>query len=85
MVNSMDPKDYQEDIENINSPTLVMVGRKDESFFADKFKEVFAVSKYATTNIVEEAAHLNVVDHPTALKIIENWLVDLQPKQANES
>ena len=82
MVNSMDPRDYQEDIENISSPTLVMIGRKDESFFADKFKEVFAVSKYATTNIVEEAAHLNVVDHPKTLKTIENWLVDLQSRQA---
>jgi non-heme chloroperoxidase len=74
MAMSMDPKDFKSDIKNIYAPAIVLVGGDDESFYADKFDEVFSSSEYAETHIIEGTAHLDVIDNKESLGKITDWL-----------
>jgi non-heme chloroperoxidase len=71
------PKDYADDIAAINTPCLVLVGGKDESFYPEKFPTVFEpAQRWAQTAILADANHLNIVSRKeTADRIIE-WMGD---------
>lgn len=77
MAMSMDPEDFRADIENIYAPTIVLVGGDDESFYPDKFAEVFAKSDYAEAHVIKGAAHLAVIDNSESLSKIREWLGNL--------
>ncbi|WP_439880070.1 alpha/beta hydrolase [Pontibacter sp. MBLB2868] len=80
MAMSMDPKDFKADIKNIYVPTLVLVGGDDESFYPDKFAEVFSTSDYAETHVIKGIAHLAVIDNSESLSKIRAWLGNLNQK-----
>ena len=69
------PENYMEDITNINTPCLVLVGGKDESFYPEKFKVVFEpVKKLVKTEILSEANHLNIVSNQEIFERIMTWI-----------
>lgn len=69
------PKNYQTDIENISVPTLVLVGRNDESFYPGQFKIVFEpAKKFVKTEMMDEANHLNIVSREASVNRIIEWL-----------
>ncbi len=69
------PKNYKEDIPKINIPALVLVGGKDESFYPEQFKVVFAPAQnYVKTEILENANHLDIVKKEETVKQIIKWI-----------
>lgn len=71
---SFQPNNYLDDIKKLNRPTLVLVGEKDEGFYADKFPQAFALAeKYAQVSIIPGAKHLDIFTRPEARQIIEHW------------
>lgn len=40
------PKNYKEDIRNINIPCLVLVGKQDESFYPEQFEVAFKPARH---------------------------------------
>jgi pimeloyl-ACP methyl ester carboxylesterase len=69
------PKNYKTDIENISVPTLVLVGRNDESFYPGQFKIVFEpAQKFVKTEMMDEANHLNIVSSNESVNRIIEWL-----------
>ncbi|MGO4912502.1 alpha/beta hydrolase [Leeuwenhoekiella sp. W20_SRS_FM14] len=71
------PKDYKKDITNLRTSSLVLVGAEDESFYPNKFKEVYSpASKYADVQILENVNHLNIVKDSEVLKRIENYILN---------
>ena len=71
------PNDYEKDIANLRTSSLVIVGEEDESFYSSKFKEVYKpAAKYADIQIMENVNHLNIVKDSDALKRIENYILN---------
>ncbi|MFV8226118.1 alpha/beta hydrolase [Christiangramia aquimixticola] len=71
------PKDYEKDIANLRTSSLVLVGEEDESFYSGKFKEVYRpAAKYADIQIMENVNHLNIVKDSDVLKRIENYILN---------
>ncbi|WP_298529504.1 alpha/beta hydrolase [uncultured Christiangramia sp.] len=71
------PNDYEKDIANLRTSSLVLVGEEDESFYSSKFKEVYRpAAKYADIQIMENVNHLNIVKDRDALKRIENYILN---------
>ncbi|MFV8226129.1 alpha/beta hydrolase [Christiangramia aquimixticola] len=71
------PKDYENDIANLRTSSLVLVGAEDESFFSSKFKEVYSPAfKYADVQIMENVNHLNIVKDSDVLTRIENYILN---------
>ncbi|WP_257670765.1 hypothetical protein [Parapedobacter tibetensis] len=69
------PKDYQEDILRIETPSLVLVGKNDESFYPDQFKTVFEPAEnWVSVKILQDASHLDVVSDKKTIKEIMNWI-----------
>lgn len=69
------PKNYKKDISNINIPSLVLVGEKDESFYPKQFKIEFQpAKKYVKTFIIPNANHLNLVNNQHTFKLIKKWM-----------
>ncbi|MBY0425093.1 MAG: alpha/beta hydrolase, partial [Cytophagales bacterium] len=61
MAMTFNPNNYKTDIEKINVPTIVLAGDKDESFYVNQFKSVFAESKYSKVDIIPQAKHLDIL------------------------
>lgn len=71
------PKDYEKDIANLQTSSLVIVGAEDESFYSSKFKEVFRpASRYTDIQIMENVNHLNIVKDSDVLNRIENFILN---------
>lgn len=71
------PKNYKEDISQTKTKTLVIVGKNDESFYSNKFKEVFSpAAGYIDVKIIDDATHLGIVKNDKAIDIIKNWILN---------
>lgn len=69
------PKDYEEDIANLRTSSLVLVGNEDESFYPNKFKEVYSpASRYTDIQIIQNVNHLNIVKDNDVLEKIEKYI-----------
>ena len=71
------PKNYKDDIKNINIPCLVLVGRQDESFYPEQFQIAFEPSnKFVKTEILDNANHLGLVSNQETFERIREWMKD---------
>lgn len=62
MLSSINPRQkYQEDIDKIRQPTLVLVGEKDEIFWPEKFKDLFGSIQNIQVRTIPNATHLSVL------------------------
>ena len=69
------PKNYKDDIKNITIPSLVLVGKKDESFYPEKFAAVFEPAhNFVKVEVLDEATHLNIVSREESLNKVIEWL-----------
>lgn len=74
MTMNFDSKDYQQEIKNINIPSLVLVGKEDESFYPEQFPIVFEPSKkFVQVKIIENAKHLDIVKNNKIINLIKEW------------
>lgn len=70
------PKNYETDIINLKTKALVVVGEKDESFYTNKFKEVFNPSEnYTKIELIKNANHLDIVKNKESINSIKNWIL----------
>ncbi|WP_461535167.1 alpha/beta hydrolase [Spongorhabdus nitratireducens] len=75
------PNNYLEDISSISMPALVLVGENDESFYPDKFSEVFDDTKqHIDIHIVDSANHMNIVDAGISGKHLVDWHIKSKAK-----
>ncbi len=73
------PKNYKEDIKNINIPCLVLVGKQDESFYPEQFEVAFKpAAKFVKTIILNDAKHLSLVDKQKTFEIIKEWVKETE-------
>lgn len=70
---SFQPNNYKEAIKKIHHPALVLVGDKDESFYADQFQKVFKESALCEVKVIPGATHLDVLNNQESKKEITNW------------
>ncbi|TQD36246.1 alpha/beta hydrolase [Haloflavibacter putidus] len=69
------PKNYEKDIANVRTNSLVLVGSEDESFYSNKFKEVYSpAAEYTDIQIMQNVNHLNIVKDSEVLKKIAKYL-----------
>jgi pimeloyl-ACP methyl ester carboxylesterase len=69
------PDNFDREVRQLKTKTLVMVGDNDESFYPNRFKEVFAPAKdFVTTNIIPNANHLDIVKNDEVILKILNWI-----------
>lgn len=69
------PKSYANDIKHLNTKSLVLVGENDESFYPNRFEEVFEPAEsFVTVKIIPKANHLDIVKNNEAINIIINWM-----------
>ena len=68
------PNNYIDDISKITIPTLVLIGQNDESFYPEKFYEVFDASKSnIDVHIIKNANHMNIINTDDSNNHIVNW------------
>jgi len=71
------PRNYEKDIAKLQTSSLVLVGDEDESFYSNKFKEVFSpASKYTDIQIMENVNHLNIVKDSEVLNRMEKYILN---------
>lgn len=74
MTINFNPKNHKKEIENINIPCLVLVGKQDESFYPEQFPITFnRAKKFVRLEILDSVKHLDIVKSHKALKIIKEW------------
>ncbi|QIZ76903.1 alpha/beta hydrolase [Ferrimonas lipolytica] len=72
---SLAPQDYGMLLGNNKAPILVLVGAKDESFYADRFESTFAaVAPHAKVQIITNVTHLGLPNDSRAMKSINQWV-----------
>jgi alpha-beta hydrolase superfamily lysophospholipase len=71
---NFDSKDYQQEIDNINIPCMVLVGEEDESFYSEQFPIVFEpAKKFVQVEIMENVKHLDIVKNNKTFELIHEW------------
>lgn len=77
MTINFNPKNHIEEIKSINIPCLVLVGKKDESFYPDKFPNTFAACKnFVRVDLLDDVKHLDIVNSQKTFEIIKSWNSD---------
>ena len=79
LLSSLDPSPVLEDgLENMKSGLLVVAAGRDELFTASQYKPVISeYAKNAEFQIVDNANHINLLNSPKTLTIIQKWLSNL--------
>jgi alpha-beta hydrolase superfamily lysophospholipase len=75
---SMSPKDYQASLTADNKPLLVIVGRNDEAFHADRYPPIINLHRNGETVLIEGENHDSVIRSQAAFDAIRSWLLNLQ-------
>ena len=74
LTTSFGPNNYASDIRLIDRPALVIIGSEDESFYAEKFEQVFAeADELADVEVISGVKHLDVVNDKQAHSVISSW------------
>jgi pimeloyl-ACP methyl ester carboxylesterase len=77
MTMNFDSKNYKEEIEQIDIPCLVLVGKQDESFYPEQFPIAFEpAKKFVKTEVLDSANHLSLVSNQETFVKIKDWLND---------
>ena len=77
MTINFNPKNHKDEIQNINIPCLVLVGKQDESFYPEQFPMTFnTAKKYVRLEILDSVKHLDIVKSQKAFEIIKEWNKD---------
>ena len=71
------PTHYKHDIIKLKTPTLVLVGNADESFYPERFQEVFQpAAAFTRVQRIPNANHLNIVKNEEVLTQIRELLLE---------
>jgi len=71
------PTHYKHDIIKLKTPTLVLVGNADESFYPERFQEVFQpAAAFTRVQRIPNANHLNIVKNEEVLTQIRKVLLE---------
>ena len=71
------PTHYKHDIIKLKTPTLVLVGNADESFYPERFQEVFQpAAAFTRVQRIANANHLNIVKNEEVLTQIRELLLE---------
>lgn len=71
------PENYEQDIAKLETHSLVLVGEEDESFYSNKFKDVFKpASAYTDIQIMENVNHLDIVKDKEVLNNIKQYILN---------
>ncbi|RXG30331.1 alpha/beta hydrolase [Leeuwenhoekiella palythoae] len=71
------PTHYQHDIIKLKTPTLVLVGNADESFYPERFQEVFEpAAAFTRVQRIPKANHLNIIKNEEVLTQIRELLLE---------
>ena len=74
MTINFNPKNHKGEINNINIPCLVLVGKQDESFYPEQFPITFKpAEKYVRLELLDGVKHLDIVKSHKTFEIIEEW------------
>jgi alpha-beta hydrolase superfamily lysophospholipase len=73
MVNAA-PAEHAPALSAVDAPMLVVVGRNDEAFVADRFPAVVEEYSDGQVHIIDGESHYSIVESTTAMEIIERWL-----------
>lgn len=77
MTLNFNPKNYKDEIRNIEIPCLVLVGKQDESFYPEQFPIVFdTAKKFVRVEILDNVKHLDIVKSHKTFEIIKEWSKD---------
>lgn len=69
------PKDFEDEVKQLSTKSLVFVGERDESFYPNRFEKVFEpANSLVTVNLIPEANHLDIVKNDEVLAEIKNWI-----------
>lgn len=69
------PKDFEDEVKQLSTKSLVIVGERDESFYPNRFEKVFEpANSFVTVNLIPEANHLDIVKNDEVLAEIKNWI-----------
>jgi non-heme chloroperoxidase len=78
LMNGFAPRDYRSDLRAMCEPTLVVVGRDDAAFYADRFAPVFEeLAPHARVEMVSGVGHLELVADPQVHTGVVSWLREL--------
>lgn len=75
---SFSPRDYGKDLTAITQPLLLLVGKKDETMFADKYQALISNnainSQQAEVKVLPNLSHMGIVVSPDVRPDIQAWL-----------
>ncbi|WP_147803844.1 alpha/beta hydrolase [Alkalicoccus halolimnae] len=72
---SMHPgNEYEKDIASMNDEVLVVAGREDESFHAEKYEKVFNVQEQAEIILLNDLSHFGPIHNEQSHEEIAAWL-----------
>lgn len=73
---SLHPRDdYAADLAALDAPTLVLVGKNDQTFQADAYPAVFQdAAPEAEVRLLPDVGHLDLVAAPAAVTAVKTWL-----------
>ncbi len=75
MVMSYTPRrDLTRDLTGLRRPLLVLVGDRDESFYAERYEPTIAPHAKGTFTVLPGVTHLGLVVNPRTTEEIEAWL-----------
>ena len=77
---SMTPDDYQQGLQAIKSPLLVLVGSRDEVFNAEKLRHAILENTKAETQIIQDATHNGIRHNTQSFDLIEKWFSAISAK-----
>ncbi|SFF14591.1 alpha/beta hydrolase [Thermoflexibacter ruber] len=71
---SMAPDDYKRGLQSVNVPALVLVGNKDEAFYAPAIEKAVLENSKADVIVIEGASHNGIRHHPKSYQAINHWV-----------
>ena len=73
---SFAPRDYRRDLAALDHPLLVVAGRDDASFDAERYAATVLPWAGADVVLLDGIDHVGVVTRPSALAAVRSWMVD---------
>lgn len=74
MTMNFNTEEHQKEIDNINIPCMVLVGKEDESFYPEQFPIVFEpAKKFVQVEIMGNVKHLDIVKNNKTFGLIQEW------------
>jgi hypothetical protein len=71
---SMTPEDHVLAMTADAKPLLVIVGRNDEAFHADRYASVVSLHQHGETVVIEGETHDSIVHSSAALRSAAEWV-----------